>query len=731
MSATHSVKVATLKKDPSCRAMRVEVCGFMDDPLVCHISSRLRRYRARYNAILRIVITLFASPVPENVLFSEDHPLVAAPVCAVSANDDIPVVRRFHDDAGGADPLIQFENFMKYFFLPHAITHNFLRADLQAPFSTGDISSLLIRHYINEASRSCSFLVADLSSGAAALIDPHTNISAYEADLVCFSLDVRLIICTHCFVDVVSGVPELREAFPSAEVVSGFPLREAGATKETTLSCLVSFNCVSVPSFSPESIIVELKLRGMLVALFTGSAVSTDSLSRADLYTSFPFPTAGSVTGPEDVIQRITSTSQRIAFKRAFQTLQLHFRDRYISGLPQLHRDRVVLFPSHGGYNHVTYQLDLQWSCFLGDFVRAQHCRKVLGALSSFEDYMTYIAALPPLPSPELFHSVRITNVKSLTVQWCDEVASASPKPPIPPLVVDVREASEYHRLHLRGSLLVPMSFPGEEFGAKRAELWLQCLLLPHQSVIVLCGNRQHKEEVNRRFKAMSSNPVEVYLLDELISSCPPHTANTQAPLLYGEGHLFSAVNVAHRISTNSTEFSSREQLEWVQYCEPLYRLTGVEKLAAVEPDREGSVVVDVRTPFEFKNGSHQTSVHFSLSDLCQLVASDNAAAHYSTTSPSPYFARTLLNTLVEKAEIGKCRASSTRVKEIVLYCAAGYRSLIAASILRRAFETAYDVDDSLLNSVGVYDVPGGALQLMTQRPDLWQVKDRSIICIS
>ena len=95
-----------------------------------------------------------------------------------------------------------------------------------------------------------------------------------------------------------------------------------------------------------------------------------------------------------------------------------------------------------------------------------------------------------------------------------------------------------------------------------------------------------------------------------------------------------------------------------------------------------------------------------------------------------------------------------------MLYCAAGYRSHIAVSLIKRLLEKeqqqqqlqtkrrtlATDHEPHKHKNIelslpcpsaaaavllDVVDVEGGALRIMTYRPDLWTVKDRSIICIS
>lgn len=470
-----------------------------------------------------------------------------------------------------------------------------------------------------------------------------------------------------------------------------------------------------------------------------------------------------------------------------------------------LHRDKVVLFPSHGGYNNVTGQLDLYWGCFLGDILRAKHSRAVLDTLASIESYTSAVLSSQSLPSPLLFRATRWSNFTSLwnlltedqqllvTNRHRESIASSFfshksntdskmftlvpfhyPKTPL--VFLDCRDYAEHHQLHIKGSISVPMSFPTSAFNALKAELWLQCLLLPGQAVAVLCC-LENKEEVKKRVALLSPDAfIQVFTLNELIgeddhqknvcfastnaanSTTGNEISDTFCPQTNHNSwfHLFSAP-----CAVRSTGLGLPETLEWIHNSEPFYRLDTHEKLEAVNP-RKTAVVVDVRTPSEFKNGSHQYSIPFTLSAICELSAQDHLASH---SSPSPSLSATLMKSLKSKfyhaakndvniAKIVPLATAKDPVgwKDVIFYCAAGYRSLIAISLFRRAFETSYKCSFSaygtvsstsnnlnnpslpwteILNSIKMVDIPGGALQLMTQRPDLWQVKDRSIICIS
>lgn len=834
-----------LRKRRPCRPIVVEVCGAMDDPCVTELVNVLRKYCVRYSMLLRMVSTLFATPLAEEEIFgvfsgkNDEHrklPVSTAPLWAVTANFSVPVIERFHSHQGrnvterrekpayreSPDSIIsvandlkrcrnQFHDFMSYQFFPLVLQENFKGENdegLATRLSTFEPTQLIMRHYVHETTRTGSFLVGDLKSKKAVLIDPLQNTDEYEADIQRFSLDLFGILVTHCFVDVLSGVERLKSKYPDAKVWSGFSLEPAGTTHQVNVSEFIFFVTVAVPSFSPENIVVEMYLHNTLVALFTGTVWSTDATPRADLYHDFFSYSCAQVKESEASEEE----KRRFSINIAFSSLSQHFRDRYFSAtsplISSMSRDKVLFLPSHGGYNNVTNQLDLYWGCFLGDILRAKHSKKVLDALSSLEAYTEMVLAAQSLPFPLLFRATRWSNLTSLwnaaqedqkkvilnhlletserstylAMFSSDMKAVSLPRfiyPQTPLLFLDCREFKEYHQLHIRGSVCVPMTFPATAFDALRAELWLQCLLLPGQSVVALCSSETHKTEIKSRIELLSPDAIiEVVTFGELVGSVNHHESSSFSEtsiLDKGGDGVSPSYCISGSYDNGGAQFFSAAcnakqthvilpaSLDWVQYNEPLYRLDTHEKLEAAQP-RKIALVVDVRTPPEFKNGSHQYCIPYTLSALCELSAQDHMN---SQQCPSPTLSSLLMTSLKSKfyyaaqkdPSLAKIMPPATKKdpvgwKEIIFYCAAGYRSLIAISLFRRAFEASYKHDESsakgsvlsahngtinaasfpsssLLVSVRMLDIPGGALQIMTQRPDLWQVKDRSIICIS
>ncbi|CAG9581901.1 conserved hypothetical protein [Leishmania major strain Friedlin] len=859
----------------------IEVAGSMDDAIVRDVTQRLRRYRNRYQPLLRCMFTLVATTVPEARLFGDDsaaaleaqpHPTTAAagqlftaPKNAVTVNKTYPLVSRFYprqpvcaqqkscsDNTAGVEPAMlpgastgalqpcwvddpatavlsgvttaagyhdravrRLEDFMAYHFLPFAMTHNCSPVEA----ISASAKAFVLRHYVNEASRTSSFLLADPfytsasvpadAVAGAAIIDPRAEqLEAYAADLSRFGVTLSCIIFTHCYVDGASGLAELIDSFPAARVVSGIPLEPAGTTEDVQLSPRLRLRTVRVPAFSPECLLAEIYFCGVLKGLCTGVLWSTDAAPRCDLlqWSAFPRET-GHVPTPPSFSINGGSGDRDAALAHTHEMLKKYLFDAYFSPLCASVRGpswpsgraaksartdealanqeeqmeeatpesealvQVVLLPTHGGYNNVTSQLDLYWAAHLGDLTRMKHSRSVIDALeTTAEAFARYNRRLLPLPHPPSFDTSRVVHLRQLlallrpeqratclaqlsadmqhALRYSFDPSAAHSAFGDPSNasrrqfasfssyvnLVDVRDANDYHALHLCGAVNVPMSFPSVAYGARRAELWLQCVIVPFQPIVALCATEEQRVEVSRRLSALSpESRVHVFTLADLSdalefpaehSTRGGQAATTELPWREVSCDVPTSVSVDVPLPRN---------LLWIQRDDALANLTSYEDLKAAEPT-DTRVVLDVRTPYEFKNGSHQHSVHVGLAQLCAMMVEDAVEASRSLSQWHCSCSRRLADAYVKSIHTAALMArlpvvrQEASLSDVVIYCAGGYRSLIALSLLQRAIEASAT---PAWRTLHISNVSGGAFQIMTQRPDLWQVKDRSVVCIS
>ncbi|CUG67247.1 rhodanese-like protein, putative [Bodo saltans] len=857
------------------------------------------------------------------------------------------------------------------------------------PFQESVAWPLFIRHFVDEGSRTASFIIANLESGVTVVVDPPLDLSRVQADLIRFQLTVHSIFLTHLYMDVRTGHKELQSLHPGAVVVwcgAVWPMTAAetspckgkaddeqmiehhhtntlnnnnavgnnGASSSvsaapppsnavyigdvlwsldlgelpshwslattTTAAAAPSSSSrlrvqgVWTPAGTDDAMILELYIGTVRVALFSGMTFPLDGCVRHDLRKVVPSTNMTRTLGQEDSFlwsrapqcesgsnlalneedaQVLSSSGKGVRFSPVFMSRQraakvheqqqsvpavadrsnivsaenqkLHATlswliEEYFGGSLATRRelDGVVVFPSHGGYNHMTHQLDLHWAAHIADLKRYSHVKRVyelvmpaqptqgggqnMGGASSakplldqkkkggganqnakngaqqstttssssslprpptIKNFDGYIKALPLLPKCVAFKWNRIANLNNVVDVCClttegatarggsdvpalaellcttttttthhslpscrhDINGSEQPSASTPQLVVDVRPFSSYVARHIPGSVNIPMTYPGFTFGAKKAELWLSCALgaahftTPSSSscsVYVVCGLESEIAETRLRClhvgvpaEALAVVSVEALGADtvwQTIATITPQHEELQRSAMRSSPALNISSHCATAVSQQSALKASWQRLNTVASLDAL----------SIVPT---TLVVDVRTPYEYKNGSHRSSVHYALADLCTTFASFSSlvppSSNNNNTASSPSLAFRLITKLHDDAIVGGADVTPhlEEIRKIIVYCAAGYRSHIAVSIIKAALEAEHLLRQqqtqqqqeqqstaataaaaktrSFLADLEVVDVAGGALHIMLHRPDVWLVKDRSIICIS
>jgi rhodanese-related sulfurtransferase len=961
------------KPRPVQRDLRIELCGRNNDRVFLDCFHLLRSYRLRYHPLIRPYYTAVGGPINDKdneagclasssgseVLMSaapEQEELTlsthfTSPTSAVSV-EGVPFLHRLHALPASSTTSKTLRHLSGEAWLRDLLDYRLLGLKLRrsfeqqqqqpddvplncstsssTPMTTSSAAQfhqdaawpLLVRHFVDEGSRTASFIIAHLGTKIAVVVDPPFDLTRILSDLATFELKVHAIFLTHLYMDVRTGHKALQALHCGAVMVwcgSVWPTQRrapAASSPQTrndkeqgSNSCVssppsvhigdvlwsldlgrlvgwgpspppsLSVRGVWAPAGTDDAMMLELFVGSTRVAVFAGTSLPLDGCVRHDLRRLVPsaimtFTASTNIglfrssTADEEVDSDVRHSpkadetrcrpvflsrrraaqqqqeqqntpqpqpivGQRTSVSAEHQTLHATLAwviEEYFGGTlgSARERDGVVVFPSHGGYNHLTHQLDLHWAAHVADLKRYSHVKRVYelvlqppssknkdgqqqqSALPAKPDQKKnnggtqqqknggkaaaaasvvpprpliknldgYIKALPQLPKCAfIFQSNRAANLDDIEspsvlsptatlalsstvvassmhhVRELENILLSSRRG----LVLDVRPFSSYAAAHIPGSVNIPMTFPGFAIGAKKAELWMSCTLGPSaltSSVIALCALESDVSETRIRCLHVGV-PAHVLTVasvesigDNVWSKVATVTAQYERQsMLQSSSDTTKTQQQQQCESIINTSASSEARASWK-------RLNTVASLDALSTTPT-TLVVDVRTPYEYKNGSHRSSVHYALADLCSTFASAPASqlVTAAAAAATPSLALRLLTKLHDDAIVGGADVAPRleEIRKVIVYCAAGYRSHIAVSIIKAALETeqlhhqqevqrkcSHDSENAaaaasraFLANVEVVDVAGGALHIMLHRPDMWLVKDRSIICIS
>lgn len=481
------------------------------------------------------------------------------------------------------------------------------------PLSTHHLSITPIFH---EPMRQGSYIITTFGSEGVAVIcvDPTIEVATTISH-------VDHVILTHTPCDCVSGLPIVLRRFPTCTVATEFSTQlEDGLTLGVSMR--------SSPGYTPDCCNVEISatFEGIttLGAVILSPTIGLDGLCRLDF------------AGDSKAIE--TLHSSMLAFKE--QLLK-----------PDC--GHVLLLCSRGGYNVCNSQLETFWGTYVLEILRKEHVRPMWRAVGDGVEafrafYSSRASALPNVGGGGALRRLNISGEQPAV--W------GSPR-----LTIDLRDQSDFFDSPVVfDAVNIPLDDPPTKADAKKAEIWLSCVVAPSERVRMVFPPNMPVDVVFRRLSHIGICREQVERITD------------------------------SKLCTSVSQRSMR-----------LVNYAGLRVL-----DKESTLVVDIRTTEEFKNGSHVKSIHFPLSDILADWQRDPSGG-------------AILEALFMKAYQGN---KMTSFESVVLYCAGGYRTHITATLLRSCTQFA---------NRSILDVAGGAFQLMTQRPDMWHVKDRSIICIS
>jgi Zn-dependent hydrolases, including glyoxylases len=431
-----------------------------------------------------------------------------------------------------------------------------------------------------------SYLVADETTGSAALIDPRRDIDEYVADAQEAGLRIEYVIETHFHADFLSGHLELAAA-TGAEIVFGdaatpdFPIRRVADGERIALGDVV-LEFLSTPGHTPESISVVVWEHAddpVPYGVLTGDTLFIGDVGRPDLLGS----------------QGRTADDMARALYESLHTKLLV--------LP----DETRLFPAHGAGSACGKQLSTATQSTLGEQRRTNYALQPMD-VEEFVAAVTDGLTAPPPYFPVDAHLNRTQH----------DLLDKSPPPPLTleevlahqrggAVVVDTRDAAESAAGHLRGSINVGLAGRYAEFAGS--------VVASDRDLVLVCASGEERE-AKIRLGRIGYDRVIGHLAEPevALSAAPEHTAR------------------ASRLTAS----------------ELAQRLSGPNDV----------VIVDVRSASEREGGAIEGSLPIPLGALRDRLA------------------------------------DLPLERPVVVYCAGGYRSSIAASVLRAAGGT--DVSDLL-----------------------------------
>ena len=449
---------------------------------------------------------------------------------------------------------------------------------LSSMSSTLSHDTLYFQQFYLDCLSHASYLIGDISTGKAVVVDPQRDISEYLADAEAHGLTIEHVLETHFHADFLSGHLELAAATGAtigygrqAEGRAEFPITTYSQGDIIDLGEVV-LEILETPGHTPESISIVVRPRGMSSSpygVLTGDTMFIGDVGRPDLLASIGF------------------TSEDLG-RQLYHSL----REKLLT-LP----DTTRVFPAHGAGSACGKNLSTETSSTIGEQRISNYALAPMSE-NEFVEIVTEGQSVAPLyflyaatmnrKSRELLdedsHVTKLTMSETLAHQAAGAV------------VIDARTDTEFAQGHLAGSVNIGL---GGRFAEYAGEV------MNAGTPIVLVVPPGHETEAKIRLARIGFDNV-LGVLDN------PTRAFVENP----------------------------------QHVETSSRLSAAELMTRTGTVKD-LVLIDVRNPGEVSLGTIKGSLAISLPSLL------NRIPELDPTKPT------------------------------VVFCAGGYRSSIARSLLR------------------------------------------------
>jgi hydroxyacylglutathione hydrolase len=440
---------------------------------------------------------------------------------------------------------------------------------------------MLLKQYYLNCLAHASYLIGDPSSGTGVVVDPQRDIDAYVADAASYGLTIRHVFLTHFHADFLAGHLELRDRTGAAIHLGSQAKAEFAFTPMADGDSLdlghVRLTVLETPGHTVESIsilVFDLDADARQPqAILTGDTLFVGDVGRPDLRASLGW-------------------SANELGKMLYHSV----REKLLP-LP----DATLVYPAHGAGSLCGKNMSKETVSTIGEQRRSNYALQAM----SEPDFIQLVTADQP-DAPSYFTYDAVLNTKEH--QTLSQMLEHQLKPvdvdvllslqAVGAQVLDVRDAAEYARAHVKGSLNIGL-------GGSYAT-WAGTIL-DRDKPIVIVAEPGRQEEAAMRLGRIGFDSVVGYLRDGV-----------------------SALESRTDLMTGTT------------------RVTPAEAAAALASSSP-PVVVDVRAPREWQKSHIDGSVNIPLNHLAERI--DEVPAN----------------------------------RPVLVHCAGGYRSSIAASVLQRS----------------------------------------------
>jgi rhodanese-related sulfurtransferase/glyoxylase-like metal-dependent hydrolase (beta-lactamase superfamily II) len=402
---------------------------------------------------------------------------------------------------------------------------------------------MILKQYYLNCLAHASYLIGDPSSGTGVVVDPQRDIDAYLADASAQGLQIRHVFLTHFHADFLAGHLELRDRTGARIHLGAKAQAEFAFTPMADGDRLdlgrVRLTVLETPGHTVESIsilVFDLDVDARQPqAILTGDTLFVGDVGRPDLRASLGW--SASDLG---------------------KMLYHSVREKLLP-LP----DATLMYPAHGAGSLCGKQLSKETVSTIGEQRRTNYALQPMTEPDFIElvtadqpdapSYFTYDAVLNTKERPTLSHMLE-HQLKPIDVDVLLSLQSVGAQ------ILDVRDAAEYARAHLKGSLNIGL-------GGSYAT-WAGTIL-DRELPIVIIAEPGRQEEAAMRLGRIGFDSIVGYLRDgisalesrtdlmtgttrvtpaeaagAIASPAPPIVVDIRAPKEWQKSHIDGSINV-------------------------------------------------------------------------------------------------------------------------------------------------------------------------------------------